>query len=633
LTACRITEETAVPAPIGPRYKWIALSNTTLGVLMVTINSSIVLIALPNIFRGVGINPLQPGNTTILLWMMMGFMVVTAVLVVSFGRLGDMFGRVRMFNMGFAIFSLFSVLLSVSWLHGPAAGWYLIVMRILQGVGGAMLFANSSAILTDAFPANQRGMALGLNQVSAIAGSFLGLVLGGVLGPVDWRWVFLVSVPFGIGGTVWSYLKLRELGVRKPAKLDLPGNLTFAAGLIAVLVGITYGIQPYGSHVMGWTSPMVLTLIGGGLAVLAVFCVIETRVADPMFRLSLFKIRPFTAGNVAALLSGLGRGGLMFILIIWLQGIYLPMHGYSFQDTPLWAGIAMLPLTIGFLLAGPVSGYLSDRFGARPFATGGMLLAALSFGLLEVLPVDFAYWQFAAVLLLNGIGMGLFASPNRAGIMNSLPADQRGVGAGMSATFQNSAMVLSIGIFFSLIILGLSGSLPSHLYAGLTAQGVPAADATRLSHLPPTAVMFAALLGYNPIQMLLGPALAKLPAHSAAYLTGHSFFPGLISGPFQAGLQVAFDFSIAACLIAAVASLLRGKRYVHDELHGEAGPAATRPAATGEAATGEAAAGLAAAGDATSAAAGWRVTVAEEIQDTERRLASPGPATRYRKER
>ena len=588
-----------MPAQVGPRYKWIALSNTTLGVLMVTINSSIVLIALPNIFRGVGINPLQPGNTTILLWMMMGFMVVTAVLVVSFGRLGDMFGRVRMFNMGFAVFSLFSILLSVSWLQGTAAGWYLIIMRILQGIGGAMLFANSSAILTDAFPANQRGMALGLNQVAAIAGSFLGLVLGGVLGPVDWRWVFLVSVPFGVFGTVWSYLKLRELGVRKPAKLDLPGNLTFAAGLIAVLVGITYGIQPYGGHVMGWTSPMVIGLIGGGLVTLGIFCVIETRVPEPMFRLSLFKIRPFTAGNLASLLSSLGRGGLMFILIIWLQGIYLPMHGYSFEDTPLWAGIAMLPLTIGFLFAGPVSGYLSDRFGARPFATGGMLLAALSFGLLEILPVDFTYWQFAAILLLNGIGMGLFASPNRAGIMNSLPADQRGVGAGMSATFQNSAMVLSIGIFFSLIILGLSASLPSHLYAGLTAQGVPAADATRLSHLPPTAVMFAALLGYNPIQMLLGPALAKLPAHSAAYLTGHSFFPSLIAGPFQSGLQIAFDFSIAACLIAAVASLLRGKRYVHDEL-----PAETV------------------------------LVIAEEIEESSRRrLASPAPATRHRKER
>jgi MFS family permease len=555
-----------VPA-IGPRYKWIALSNTTLGVLMATINSSIMLIALPNIFRGIGINPLQPGNTTILLWLLMGYLVVTAVLVVSFGRLGDMFGRVRMYNLGFAVFSVFSILLSLTWLHGTAAGWYLIAMRIFQGVGGAMLMANSSAILTDAFPANERGLALGLNQVAAIAGSFIGLVLGGVLGPISWHYVFLVSVPFGVFGTIWSYLKLKELGVRKPATLDWWGNLTFAAGLIAVLVGITYGIQPYGGHTMGWTSPLVLTLVCAGLVILAMFCFIETRVAEPMFRLSLFRIRPFTAGNLASLLSGLGRGGLMFILIIWLQGIYLPMHGYNFQDTPLWAGIAMLPLTIGFLIAGPLSGYLSDRFGARPFATGGMVVAAASFLLLELLPVNFAYWQFAGVLLLNGIGMGLFASPNRAGIMNSLPPERRGVGAGMSATFQNSAMVLSIGIFFSLIILGLASSLPSHLLHGLTAQGVPAVDATRLSHLPPTAVMFAALLGYNPIQMLLGPVLTKLSASHAAYLTGHSFFPSLISGSFARGLDIAFDFAIVACLVAAVASLLRGKRYVHD-LHG-----------------------------------------------------------------
>ena len=559
---------TASPQPhVGPHYKWIALSNTTLGVLMATINSSILLIALPDIFRGIGVNPLQPGNTTLLLWLIMGYLVVTAVLVVSFGRLGDMFGRVRMFNLGFAIFALFSVALSVTWLQGTPAAWWLIGMRILQGIGGAMIMANSSAILTDAFPSNERGLALGLNQVAGIAGSFIGLVLGGLLAPVSWRLVFLVSVPFGVMGTIWSYLKLRELGVRKPAKLDWWGNVTFAVGLIAVLVGITYGIQPYGGHVMGWTSPVVLTLIFGGLAVLGLFCVIETRVAEPMFQLSLFKIRPFTAGNVASLLSGLGRGGLMFILIIWLQGIYLPIHGYSFERTPLWAGIAMLPLTVGFLIAGPTSGWLSDRFGARPFATGGMVVAALSFLLLEMLPVNFQYWQFAAILALNGIGMGLFASPNRAGIMNSLPPERRGVGAGMSSTFQNSAMVLSIGIFFTLIILGLASTLPTALNHGLVAQGVSSADAARLAALPPVSIMFASLLGYNPIQMLLGPALAKLPPSHAAYLTGHTFFPSLISASFQHGLDIAFDFAIACCLVAALASLLRGGKYVHDE-HG-----------------------------------------------------------------
>jgi MFS family permease len=549
--------------PAGPHYKWIALSNTTLGVLMATINASIMLIALPDIFRGIGVNPLDPGNTGLLLWLIMGYLVVTAVLVVSFGRLGDMFGRVKMFNLGFAIFAAFSIALSLTWLHGTAAAWWLIVMRLLQGVGGAMLMANSSAILTDAFPHNERGLALGLNQVAGIAGSFIGLVLGGVLGPINWRFVFLVSVPFGLLGTLWSYLKLRELGVRRPAALDWWGNLTFAAGLVAVLAGITYGIQPYGGHTMGWTSPLVIGLVGGGVAMLAIFGVIETRVAEPMFRLSLFRIRPFTAGNVANLLAGLGRGGLMFILIIWLQGIYLPIHGYSFSQTPLWAGIAMLPLTIGFLVAGPVSGWLSDRFGARPFATGGMVVAAVSFAMLQMLPVDFVYWQFAGILLLNGIGMGLFASPNRAGIMNSLPPEQRGVGGGMSATFQNSAMVLSIGIFFTLIILGLASSLPATLSHGLIAQGVPPADAARVAALPPVSIMFAALLGYNPIQSLLGNVVGKLPPSHAAYLTGHTFFPSLISAPFSSGLAIAFDFAIVACLVAAVASLLRGGKYVH----------------------------------------------------------------------
>jgi MFS family permease len=560
-------------------YKWIALSNTTIGMLMATINASIMLIALPDIFRGIAVNPLQPGNTGLLLWLIMGYLVVTAVLVVSFGRLGDMFGRVRMFNLGFALFAFFSIMLSLTWMHGTAAGLWLIGMRILQGVGGAMLMANSSAILTDAFPANERGLALGLNQVAAIAGSFIGLVLGGVLGPLGWRYVFLVSVPFGVLGTIWSYLKLQERGIRRPARLDWAGNVTFGAGLIAVLVGITYGIQPYGSHTMGWTSPMVLGLITAGVAVLAIFCVIETRVAEPMFRLSLFRIRAFTAGNMASLLASLGRGGLMFILIIWLQGIYLPIHGYSFSDTPLWAGIAMLPLTIGFLIAGPASGWLSDRFGARPFATGGMILAAASFAALQLLPVDFVYWQFAGILLLNGIGMGLFASPNRAAIMNSLPPERRGVGAGMSATFQNSAMVLSIGIFFTLIILGLASTLPTALGHGLVSQGVPRADAARIAALPPVSIMFAALLGYNPVRTLLGSAIGKLPASHVAYLTGHRFFPSLISAPFQHGLDIAFDFAIAACLIAAVASLLRGRRYVH-ELHGT--PASeTAPAAGG----------------------------------------------------
>src|SRR5947209_5287772 len=473
--------------------------------LLATINASILLIALPDIFRGIHIDPLAPGNTNYLLWMILSFLIVTAVLVVSLGRLGDMFGRVRTYNLGFAVFTLFSILLFATPFTGSAGALWLIGMRVGQGVGGAMLFANSSAIITDAFPENQRGLALGINGVAAIAGSFMGLIVGGLLAPVDWRLVFLVSVPFGLFGTVWAYLKLRDLSERRPAKIDWLGNVTFAVGLIALMIGITYGIQPYGHHTMSWTSPKVLAEVIGGVLVLIVFCVIETRVEQPMFHLDLFKIRAFAAGNVATLLSAIGRGGLQFVLIIWLQGIWLPQHGYSFSETPLWAGIYMLPLTAGFLIAGPLSGFLSDRYGARPFATGGMLLAALSFILLEQLPVNFSYGAFAALLVLNRIGVRMFASPNRAGVMNSLPPRQRGAGAGMNATFQNSAMVLSIGIFFSLLIVGLAGGLPGSLQHGLQAHGVPAGTATQIAHLPPVASLFAAFLGYNPIQQLLGP--------------------------------------------------------------------------------------------------------------------------------
>lgn len=546
-------------------YKWIALSNTTLAVIIVTINSSIMLIALPDIFRGINMNPLVPSNTGYLLWLIMGFMVVTAVLVVSFGRIGDIFGRVRVFNLGFVIFTLFSILLSVTWMKGTSGAMWLIVMRVLQGIGGAFLFANATAILTDAFPKNERGLALGINNVAAIAGSFIGLVLGGLLGPVDWHLVFIVSVPFGVIGTLWSYLKLEEHGIRTPSKIDWWGNLTFAAGLILVLVGITYGIMPYGHSNMGWGNPSVMLELGLGLAVLVAFLVIESKVAQPMFRLSLFKIRAFAAGNIASLLASLGRGGMMFILIIWLQGIWLPLHGYSFADTPLWAGIYMLPLTFGFLIAGPISGILSDRYGARPFATGGMVAAAGSFLLLMLLPINFSYVWFALLLVLNGVAMGMFSSPNRAGIMNSLPPDQRGSGAGMVSTFQNSAMVLSIGIFFTLIISGLSSSLPNALFGGLTSQGVSAASASTIAHLPPTATLFSALLGYNPIKSLLGGTLAHLPAAKATYLTGRQFFPQLISSSFHKGLDMAFFFAFIATVVAAIASALRGGKYHHGD--------------------------------------------------------------------
>ncbi len=438
-------------------YKWVALSNTTLGGLMAAINATSLIIALPAIFRGIHLDPLDPANFSYLLWVLMGYMLVTAVVVVTLGRIGDMFGRVRIYNLGFVVFTLASIGLSATWSTGPAGAVEIIGMRMVQAVGGAMLMANSAAILTDAFPSNERGMALGINQIAFQAGSFLGLILGGVLAAVDWRWVFLLNVPVGIVGTIWAYVALRELGERHAAHIDWAGNATFAAGLGLLLIGITYGIAPYGTSAMGWGNPFVTWSIVGGLALLVAFSAIERRVPTPMFKLELFTIRAFSAGNLAQLLSSVGLGGLQFLLIMWLQGIWLPLHGYRFEDTPLWAGIYMLPLTVGFVAAGPVSGWLSDRYGARPFATGGMLLAALSFALLMVLPADFVYPAFAAVILLNGISFGMFASPNTAAIMNSVPAGYRGAASGMRATFQNTGMPLSIGVFFTLMIGGLVG--------------------------------------------------------------------------------------------------------------------------------------------------------------------------------
>ncbi len=541
-----------------PRYRWVALSNTTVGMLIVTINSSIMLISLPAIFRGLGLNPLQPGNIGYLLWMIMGYLLVTAVFVVSLGRLGDSLGRVRMYNLGFVVFTAGSVALALTPFSAGGGALWIIGWRLVQAIGGAMLFANSTAILTDAFPPHHRGMALGVNQIAAVAGSFLGLLVGGVLSEVSWRAVFWVSVPIGVFGTLWSYRSLHELGQQKHSRVDWLGNITFAAGLSAVLAGITYGIQPYGDHSTGWTNPWVLAgLIGGGL-LLAAFVLIENRVADPMFQLRLFRNRDFALGNVAGLLASMGRGGLQFMLIIWLQGIWLPLHGYAYESTPLWAGIYLLPLTAGFVAAGPVSGWLSDRYGSRPFATGGLLLTAATFAGLILVPVDFSYWVFAALIFANGVGSGMFSSPNASAIMSAAPADQRGAAAGMRGTFFNAGSSLSIGVFFSLMIAGLAVHLPQTLTAGLRAHGVPSAVAQQIGNLPPVGSLFAAFLGYNPVGQLLAPSgvLNRIPPSDAATLTGKEFFPDLVSGPFHDGLIVVFLAAAAMIVVAALTSAL-----------------------------------------------------------------------------
>jgi MFS family permease len=549
------------PAP-GESYRWIALSNTTAAVFMSALDGSIVIISLPAIFRGIHLDPLDPANISYLLWMIMGYRLVQSVLVVTLGRLGDMFGRVRVYNAGFAVFTVASILLSFDPLNGGHAALWLIGWRVLQAVGGSMLVSNSAAILTDAFPADRRGFALGFNQVAALAGQFIGLLAGGLLAAWDWRAVFWVNVPVGVFGTVWAYRKLRDNGERHRGHIDWWGNITFAVGLSAILIAITGGLQPHGGHTTGWQNPAVLGLLAAGVLLLALFVLIETRVAEPMIQLSLFRIRAFSAGNAATLASSLAQGGLQFILIIWLQGIWLPLHGYDYSQTPLWAGIFLLPLTAGFLVSGPLAGTLSDRFGSRGLSSAGMFLFGATFIGLMLLPINFPYWAFAALIAANGIGSGMFAAPNTSSIMSSVPPGQRGVASGMRSTFQNSGTALSIGVFFSLMIVGLASGLPAALTTGLQQQGVPYDVAHQVAGLPPVSTLFAAVLGVNPLQHLLAPSgiLATLPIQNQHTITGDAFFPNVISAPFQHGLMVVFIVSAGLALLAGLASLLRGSR-------------------------------------------------------------------------
>jgi MFS family permease len=547
-------------------YKWVALSNTTLGTLMASINNNIVLISLPSIFNGLGIDPLAPNETFYLLWILMGYSVVVATLLVSFGRLSDMFGRVRLYNLGFAVFTAASILLFLTPGKGDAGAMEVVVFRMIQAIGGGFLLANSAAILTDAFPPLERGMALGLNQIAFISGSLIGLILGGFLAVLNWRLVFLVSVPVGVAGTVWAYLKLEETGtIARNQKLDLLGVATFGAGLIVLLVALNYGIMPYGRSAMGWESPLVVAGIVAGLLLLAAFVFIERRVRYPMFRLSFFRIRMFTAGNLSGFLYAVAQGGLQFMLIIWLQGIWLPLHGYDYEETPLWAGIYMAPMLVGFFIMGPLSGWLSDRHGSRGLATLGLVVVMAGLLLLVLLPADFSYAPFMLILVLVGLGMGLFSSPNMTAIMNSVPPEYRGAASGMRATIQNAGTLVSMSLFFSMVIVGLANNLPAALRSGLAAAGIPADAASRAASLPPTGALFAAFLGYNPMRQLLPPAvLAGLPEATRNLVLGKKFFPSLMAPAFMASLRLTFYGAAALSFVAAVASFLRGGRYIHE---------------------------------------------------------------------
>jgi EmrB/QacA subfamily drug resistance transporter len=540
-------------------YKWIVLINTTIGMLMAAINQTIVLISLPAIFSGLHVDPLGPGQSNLLLWMLMGYSAVTTVLLVTFGRIADIFGRVRIYNLGFVVFTVGSLLCALTPSTGTLGAIELIGFRMVQGLGGACLFANSIALLTDAFPPGQRGFSLGINQIAFIAGNLVGVVLGGILAAINWRLDFLISVPVGVVGSVWAYLALHEIGKRQPARIDWLGNITFAGGLLALMFGLTEALTPYGNQTMGWSNPTVLASLVLGVLLLAVFGVVETRVRHPLFDLGLFRIRDFFFGNIAAFLFSLARGGLMFMFVIWLQGIWLPLHGVAYADTPLHAGIDTMPLMLGFVVCGPIGGWLSDRYGSRVLATGGILVAGLAAALLMTLPADFNIWLFAAYLALMGAGMGFFSAPNTSQIMSSVPAEQRGAAAGMRSMVLNAGMTASTAIFFTIVIASLSQNLGPALNAGAVSAGVPAPLAVGIASLPPGAAIFAAMLGYDPISHLIpGPALASLPPSLAARISDPHFFAGLLAQPFVTGIRVALLACVAMCIIAGITSALRG---------------------------------------------------------------------------
>lgn len=542
------------------QYKWVALSNTTIGVLMASIDSTIVLISLPAIFRGIEINPLT--SFQYLLWLLFGYSVVTSTVLVTFGRISDMFGRVKLFNLGFAIFTVGSTLCYLTPNTGDLGAQELIIFRIIQGIGGAFLFANGAAIITDAFPQNERGRALGINMISVLAGSTIGLILGGVLAAFDWRYVFLVSVPVGIVGTVWSYWKLKETAlIRRNQKLDIWGNVTFGVGLTLVLLAVSYGLVPYGASATGWGDPWVIAASVIGLALLVAFPFVELRVPEPMFDLHLFSNRNFAASNFAGLLAAIGRGGVQIMLIILLQGIWLPLHGYSYTTTPFWSGIYILPLLIGFVIMGPISGSLADKHGSRTLTMLGMAITAGAFGALSLLPFDFTYLPFAVIAFIMGIGSGLFASPNVLSIMNSVPAHARGAASGMRATLQNTGQTISIAIFFTIVISALGSGLPSAFTAALTGAGVPQLS-VYFVNIPATSALFSAFLGYNPVSAILAtvsPSVtASIPANTLHYLTGNTFFPNAIASPFMSALRLTFYIGIAISVLAMVISYMRG---------------------------------------------------------------------------
>jgi EmrB/QacA subfamily drug resistance transporter len=426
-------------------YKWITLSNTTIGTLMASLDRNIILIALPTIA-----SDLHTSFFT-LMWIVLVYWLVTAAVLLNFGRLSDMFGRVKLYNMGFALFTFGSGLCSIS-----QTGEQLILFRIIQALGAAFLFSNSAAIITDTFQENERAKALGLNQMSIVVGSVVGLVFGGFLTAyLGWRSIFWVNIPIGIFATIWSYAKLKELGTIRKEKIDWLGNATFATGLFLILLGVTFGAFKIIS-----LSEISLFIIGG-FSLLIFFVFIEKRVSRPMFDLSLFKIRIFTGGNIAIFLNALARGAFTLIMSFYLQGP-------SMKLSALNAGIYLIPVSVALATFAPLSGWLYDKYKykLRFFAPLGLLVSAIGFFILTTIGVTTSFYWLLTPLLLVGVGMGIFASPNRASIMTSVPTYRRGVSASISTTFVMTGNAFSIGLVFLIMTNVISLHAAEQLFSG-----------------------------------------------------------------------------------------------------------------------------------------------------------------------
>ncbi|QGR18670.1 MFS transporter [Stygiolobus azoricus] len=530
------------------KSEWIALSNTSIAIFIAFANYNMIIIALPQIFNSLRFNPTAPDALGYLIWLILGYMVVTSSLVVTFGRISDLKGRAKLYSLGFLIFAISSGLLSTVNGYGDSAVLEMIILRLFQGVGGGLLMVNSAAILTDYFPKNELGKALGLNQVSGLVGGVAGLIIGGVLSVINWRYIFLLDFVVGIIGTLWSFKSLRD--VQKPIKqpLDIIGNILFALGITLLLISVTYGLLPYHNQQLGWGNPFVITGLIISFLTIGMFVFVERKVKNPMFDLSLFKIRDFSVANFTNFIASMARQGILLMMLVLLQGIWLPLHGVPYSQTPFWAGLYLIPNTLGFAALGPISGILSDRYGSKVLTSLGLFISALGFFLLSLLPYDFQLWQFFAISFLMGAGMGLFSSPNMADIMASVPVQKRGAASGMRASLQNTASAISVALYFSVVITGMAATLNSSIESALSSYGI------HLNvNLPAAVAIFSALLGYDPLSSLA----SSLPTSVASHIDTPAFFITAIAPSFISGFRLMLNISAALLVLSGILSLVR----------------------------------------------------------------------------